>query len=93
MQAEGDFALTLGRVFDFKRGRVCTIRGKNETVLKDAYDIDALQALRHHHHGARRGLHQRSISKITPVRLDGSLDRRRLDSADEGRRRHHPRPR
>ena len=66
--------------------------GKDTPPLKDASDIAALKSLDVDRHLPGRRLHQRRLPAAARRGLERLLDRRRVDAADEGRRRHHPRP-
>ena len=93
MQQENDFALIEPVFFSTSNiGGKAPAFAKNETTLQDGFNIDALEALRHHHHRPGRRLHHRGVPQAARRRLERPLDRRRFHAAHEGRCGHHPRP-
>ena len=67
--------------------------GKRTPAVKNAKDLAELTALRRPDLLPGRRLHDGDLPEAARRGLERLLDRRRLDAADEGSRRPHPRPR
>jgi aspartate-semialdehyde dehydrogenase len=87
MQAEGDFGLIEPVFFSTSNaGGKAPAQAKNETTLKDAYDIDALKKCDIIITAQGGDYTTEVFPQAARCRLDGPLDRRRLHAAHEGRR-------
>ena len=93
MREEGDFALVEPVFFSTSQtgGKGPEI-GKETPPLKDANDIDGLKAMDILISCQGGDYTNEVFPKLRAGRLEGLLDRRRLDAAHEGRRGHRPRP-
>ena len=93
MQAEGDFDLIEPLFFSTSNaGGTAPAMAKNETKLKDAYDIDALKRCEIIITAQGGDYTSEVYPQAARGRLERPLDRRRFDAAHEGRRRHRARP-